>query len=285
MEPQQVLAENVDLIDRITHGVCRRSGVASSDIDDVASAVKLALVENDYAILRRFQGRSSLATYLAVIVQRLLANQRERTHGRWRASPEAQRLGAPAVLIEDVVGRQRRSIEEAMPMIRAVDPTMTAGDAAAIAARLPLRAPRPREVPLPEDDGSLPAADRADTAALDGEMRALSQRAATLLRKTMDGWPANDRLLVRLRFESSLTIADIARLMGVAQRPLYRRLETLLSSLREVLLSAGIDSAVVDDLLEASHRVDINLHLAWKNDGPLRTTDARRLASTEEPSS
>jgi len=283
MNPKQLLAQNIALIDRVTQRVCRRCGIPTSEVDDVASTVKLALVENDYAILRRFEGRSSLATYLAVVIQRLLADQRERTHGRWRPSPEAQRLGQRAVLVEDLIGRQRRSIEEAIPMIRAVDPAITAGEIAAIAAQLPQRAPRPREVELPSDI-PVAAAERADTAVLDGELRNLSQRAGALLRETMAAWPPDDRLLMRLRFESSLSIADISRLLGVPQRPLYRRIEALLRRLREVLTAAGIDPAAADDLLDASHRIEIDFALPWKTDGAHRTTDGGGRESREEHS-
>ena len=283
MDPQSLLAQNVALIDRVTQRVCRRWGVAAGEVDDVASAVKLALVENDYAILRRYEGRSSLATYLAIIIQRFLADQHERTHGRWRPSPEAQRLGDRAVLIEDVVRRQRRSIEEAIPMIRAVDPSITTGEVAAIAERLPARAPRPREVELPPDV-AVAADDRADTAAFNGELRALSRRAGALLRDTMDGWLPDDRLLVRLRFESSLSIADISRLMGVPQRPLYRRIDALLRRLREALLAGGIDLAAVDDLLDASHRIEIDFGLAWKDSQPHRTNDQAVRVNAEEQS-
>jgi RNA polymerase sigma factor (sigma-70 family) len=214
------LEQNVALIDRVVVAVCRRVGVAAGDVDDVASAVKLALIENDYAILRRYEGRSSMATYLAIIVRRLLADQYARQHGRWRPS--------------------------------------------ATLPRLPRHVLRPREVMLPDDD-AVPAADRADAAMLDRELRALWSRAAPLLRRTMEGWPAEDRLLMRLRFGSSFTIADAARQMRVPQRPLYRRLETLLQRLRGVLLASGIDADTAVALLDASHRIEIDLGMAWQS--------------------
>jgi RNA polymerase sigma factor (sigma-70 family) len=285
MDPRRILEDNLELIDRVVRQVCRRGGVAAEDIDDFGSVVKLALVEDDYAILRRYEGRSSLATYLTIVIRRKLGDQRERTHGRWRPSPEAERLGEGAVLIEDLVGRQHRSVDEAMPILRAVDPSITRQKVVEIANRLPQRAPRPREVPLPQDDEiPLSAADRADTATLDRERHALSQRASMLLRDTMAAWPAPDRMLLRLRFESSLSIADIARLMSVPQRPLYRRLQALLGGLREILMNAGIDPPAADDLLGAADRIEMNFGQAWKNGEPRRTKGETGHASVEEQS-
>lgn len=283
MDPRQLIEENLELIDRLVGRACRRVGIAASDVGDMASIVKLALVENDYVILRRYEGRSSLATYLTIVIQRLLADQRERTHGRWRPSPEAERLGDRGVLIEELVGRQRRSVEEAMPFVRSVDPSITRQEVVAIADRLPQRVERPREVELPpEDITPLEATDRADTTTFDGELRDLSRRAGTMLRDTMKTWPAEDRLLVRLRFESSLSIADISRMLNVPQRPLYRRLESLLAKLRTVLLEAGIDPATAADLVGAAQRIDMDFGLAWKKSGPHRTNTTRGGGSPEE---
>jgi RNA polymerase sigma factor (sigma-70 family) len=274
MDPRTLIEQNVELIERVVQRACRRVGIPAGDVDDAASMVKLALVDNDYEILRRYEGRASLATYLAIVVQRMLADQRERTHGRWRPSPEAKRLGDRAVVIEDIVGRQKRSIDEALPHVRVIDASITREEVVAIADRRPQRRPRPREVELPAEEAvPLAAGDRSDAAALDSDLHDASRLAGTMVRETIAGWPAEDRLLVRLRFESALSIADISRLMNVPQRPLYRRLEALLAQLRERLLAAGIDPSTAGDLAGASGRIEMDFGFTWKNGDMHRTTD------------
>ncbi len=46
-----------------------------ADIDDLCAEVFLALLANDYAVLRQFRGKSSLATYLAVIARRIVVRE------------------------------------------------------------------------------------------------------------------------------------------------------------------------------------------------------------------
>jgi RNA polymerase sigma factor (sigma-70 family) len=238
MDPRELIEDNLELIDRLTRSVCRRCGVAAGEVDDALSTVTLALVEKDYAILRRYEGRSSIATYLTVVIQRLLSEEHRKKHGRWRSS------------------------------------------SLALADRLPQRPPQPREVPLPpEEIQPLASSDRADAAALDRELRGLSGRANALLRETISAWPAEDRMLVRLRFESSLSIADAARLMKVPQRPLYRRLQSLLARLREVLMAAGVNSSAVGDLLGATNSIEMNFSLAWKK-GEERPTNEQAGSAT-----
>jgi RNA polymerase sigma-70 factor (ECF subfamily) len=44
------------------------------DRDDLCASVFLAVVDNDFAILRNFRGQSSLATYLTVIARRIVVH-------------------------------------------------------------------------------------------------------------------------------------------------------------------------------------------------------------------
>jgi RNA polymerase sigma-70 factor (ECF subfamily) len=60
------------LIYRIIHHTAHHRGATlrPEDVEDLAADVLLQLVANDYAALRRFEGRSSLSTYLTVICRR-----------------------------------------------------------------------------------------------------------------------------------------------------------------------------------------------------------------------
>ena len=49
--------------------------LSPEDKEDVAAQVLLRIVENDYAALRQFRGKSSLASYLTVIARRTCVNE------------------------------------------------------------------------------------------------------------------------------------------------------------------------------------------------------------------
>lgn len=70
-----------DFVDRFTglvvhvtnHTADARSiRLSNSDREDLIGEVFLEIVENDYAVLRRFRGQSSLATYLTVVAHRVV---------------------------------------------------------------------------------------------------------------------------------------------------------------------------------------------------------------------
>src|SRR4051812_34849685 len=64
MHSEDVLSAHLPLIETIIDRVCRRSRLIAADAEDFAASVKLALIENDYALLRNAAQRSSLAAYL-----------------------------------------------------------------------------------------------------------------------------------------------------------------------------------------------------------------------------
>ncbi len=60
----------------INHTSQSRSIVLSpADRDDLAGEVMLAIVRDNFAVLRRFRGKSSLATYLTVIARRVVVRK------------------------------------------------------------------------------------------------------------------------------------------------------------------------------------------------------------------
>ena len=282
MDPEKLFRENLPVIDRVSREVCRGARLRDADAEDFASSVKLALIENDYAILRKWEGRSSLAGYLSVVIRRLLADRRDHELGRWTPSAEAARGGASGVLLETLLMRDGRPLAEVLPIVMARHPSLTSADITAMADRLPRRHGRLRAVALEEAaESSLASRERADARALSAEVRRLSARASEVVRRTMDGWEDEDAMIIRFRYGSSMSIADISRMLRLPQRPLYRRIEALLSRLGSALGAAGLDAAVLSSVIgEASQEMDFGFD--GKTHSMLPSGEENPAASGEE---
>jgi hypothetical protein len=50
------LVENLPLIERIVGALARRYGMGDDDAAELSSAIKLRIVEDDYAVFRKFRG-------------------------------------------------------------------------------------------------------------------------------------------------------------------------------------------------------------------------------------
>lgn len=236
-------------IEQIIALVCRRHGLDGADAEDFASAVKLKLIANGYEVLGRFRGRSSPATFLSVVIANIYRDWRVARHGRWRPSAAAERLGETAVQLERLVYRDGYTFRQATEALRSAGvANVTDRELADLFYRLPPRQPmRPIEV---------------DTAALDLEARwtdALPalleverdiERVRAALEAALAELPAEDRLILRMRFWDGMRVADIARALNHEQKPLYRRIERLLRQLRSGLEARGVDASVATRFLD-----------------------------------
>jgi RNA polymerase sigma factor for flagellar operon FliA len=267
---EDLFRANLDLIERVIRRVCARGRLYGADAEDFASEMRLALMANDYAMLRSWEERSSLATFLTIAIQRLFINSRVRESGKWHPSTEAVRMGTAAVELEKIVRREGRSLDEALPIVQAIDSSLTRDDVVVMAARLPERAPRARDAGI--DPDMLAGGERADSRALEGEARRLSQQASDVIGRTIAAMTLQDRMILRFRFGKGMTIADVARLMQIEQRPLYRRIEAILGRLRTALLAAGTDAAAIAELIGSPFQ-SMNFGLAEVENGENRLSN------------
>jgi DNA-directed RNA polymerase specialized sigma24 family protein len=245
MNARALFESSLGVIDEVVARVCRRGRLSGADAEDFDSLVKLALLENDCEVLRRHTGVSSLGAYLSVVIARMLSDERIRSMGRFYASAEATRIGPAAVLLETLVVRDRRPLDEVLPIVRASYPEITRPEAERILVGLPARAPRPRFIDIDQPGAPLAAPESPDPVVV----AQLSARTASVLRETLASLPLEDRTLMRLHFGESISIADASRMMRVPQRPLYRRLERVLALFRAALERQGIDARSMPELL------------------------------------
>ncbi|HYI12409.1 MAG TPA: sigma-70 family RNA polymerase sigma factor [Thermoanaerobaculia bacterium] len=244
MDAGKLFRENLGVVDRAIVRVCHRAGLQGADAEDFASDAKLALMENDYEILRPYRGECGLETFLTVVIQNLLSDSRDRTLGRFRPSAEAKRLGEAAVLLERLVVRDGRPLEEVLPIVR-----LTRAEAVATLDRLPARAIRARVVDMDiVDPESYASGERADERVLTSEAERIASETNRVVRETLATMSLEDRTILRLHYASNMTVADISRILRLPQRPLYRRLEASVAQLRRALTKAGLDASSVADL-------------------------------------
>ncbi|HXG59665.1 MAG TPA: sigma-70 family RNA polymerase sigma factor [Thermoanaerobaculia bacterium] len=251
---------------------CRRHGLRDDDAEEFAGSVRLRLVENDYAILRKFEGRSSLATFLTVVVQRMLLDRRIQAWGKWHASAEATRLGPVAVELEKLVYRDGRMLDEVLPILRRHDTTLTRESLERLLEKLPRRAPRRRFVAL-EEAGELAATSSdAEARAVEREHAERSLRLSGIVTEFLAGLPPDEKLALQLRFDSGMTVAEISRSLHCDQRALYRSMEKRLRELRERLERGGI---AADDARELIGSRGVVLDFRLKTD-PSRPSNSRK---------
>lgn len=257
--PEQTLLAHLPLVERIARHACRRHRLSAQDAEEFESALKLKLVADDYAVLRKFKDRSRLSTYLCAVTQHFLLDYLDHLWGRWRPSAAARRLGAVAIKLERLLTAEAIPFGEACEMLRTNERVdLTTAELEAIAAQLPQRVPRR----FTSDDAlASVAAEGADADRLleDSEQEALRRRIESALAQALQELPDQDRLIIRMNLQDGLTAADIARALHLEQRSLYPRLERIRAALREALVRRNVQAGDVAELLGTAPRREASM--------------------------
>ena len=240
---ESVFLANLPLIDRLVVLTARRHTLSSADAEEFGAWVHERLIDSDYAIIRKFAGRSSLPTYLTSVIVNLFRDYRNNRWGRWRPSAEATRRGPVAVRLEELLYRDGHPVREAVQILHSLGCGLSESELTRLAACLPQRHPK-GEVSL-ESPGASTVAAEIDSGRDADSMLVMEE----LLHSLVSELPAEDALIMRMRFWSNLSVADIARTLRTDQKPLYRRLEKTQAKLRVALESRGVDSTRVSELL------------------------------------
>ena len=278
LEARELLTSNLALIERAVAFACRRYRLDATDEEELRSIVHLRLVENDYTILRAYEQRSSFATYISIVVQRMALDYRIHAWGKWHASAEAKRLGALAVELEQIVRRDGRTLDEAFSLLAPKHDGVTRDSLQALLARLPERAARHREVDLEEAEPI--AVTDVDEPLIAHERRTDAERLSSLMNGLMARVPDDERLILQLRFEGGMTVAQIARALGLDQKLTYRRIERRMRDIKEELLHAGISAHDVLDLIGRDESL-IRFDVGKQDPRPSIPGDERTSARTE----
>lgn len=248
MDYQRLLLDHLDLVDQIVRTIGRRRHLSSTERDDFASFVNLRLVDDNYAVLRKFRNRSTLWTYLATVIEHMALDFCAQKWGRWRPSAMANRLGPVAVLLERLVTRDLHTIEEAMEIVR-TNHGVASSDAELrrIWDQIPVRV-RTTEV-AEQAAAAVSGGEDSESIIEDADrLRSIARLQRALVAAFAQIAP-QDRVLIALRFDQDLSVAEIAKLTGSSVPTLHRRLDKSVKQLRLALTNDGFDPPEIANLI------------------------------------
>ncbi len=245
MTLERLFLDHLAVIDQVVQFIGRRHHLDADAIEELQGAIRLKIIENDYEVLRKFEGRSTMRTYLTAIVQRHFLDSRTALWGRWRPCALARRAGPPGVLLDQLVTRDALTLDEAIVKVRERHDIAEA-ELRRLAAVFPVRTPR--RFIGEEHLVGVPA--EGSTTAIDGGlMQDEAQRAQAALEGALRALGDEDRVILKYKFVHGLQISQIARLTGLDQKPLYRRFDVIIKVLRHELDARGVSREHVAALL------------------------------------
>lgn len=248
MTLEELYRQSLEALPMILRGLGREKRLSPEEVENLRSDIQVKLLEDDYRVLRRWDSRSSLKVYLVSVVYNIWHDRVRGEKGKVCVSAAAKRLGPPAPELEELLGRQGLTFDEAYQAIKPRFPGLSRGEAEEIVAQIN---PRPgRRFERAEVVSGLPDVEPMGDERLEQRERFVEKRKAlALMHRRLSELPEQDRVLLVRAHAEGVKFSRIARSLGIDQRSLYRRNERLITKLRTDLEEAGIRWENLSDVL------------------------------------
>ena len=266
LDAEDLFLTNLSVIDRAIGYVCHHNRIDRDAGEEFGSYVKFKLIESNYAIIRKFEGRSSFSTYMTTVIQRMFFQHRVQMWGKWRPSAQAKRLGAKGIMVERLLTRDGYTHAEAASILTSgSDPVLSVAEIEAIYIRLPVRVPRPVLVSAMENTDNGPSID-TESELFSDEREEVARHTAATIDAVMASMDPEDQMILRMRFWARRKIPEIGQALGLDGKKLYKRINKLLCQLKLALEEGGISAADACELLNHSdHELSFAFSVAEGN--------------------
>lgn len=247
---QALLEESLPLIKEAAFRLCRKYRLSKEDSEDFFSILTIKLLEDDGRIVREWSGRSNFMTYMQTVIARELADYVRHRWGRWRPSAEAERLGAVAILLEQLLYRDGLSLDEAIRTLlinHHVEPTEA--ELREVAEKLPAKERRRFESTSTLSDH--PSHDRSpEEIAIDWVDPADRKRVLDSLRRAIATLPKIEQVTIRLTVLRNCKVSRLAPRLGMDTPALYRLRTRALTKIRRCMEEDGISIELIRRILK-----------------------------------
>jgi RNA polymerase sigma factor (sigma-70 family) len=245
--PRDGWGEFLNVYSPVLYQTARASTSNDEDASDCYLHICEQLAKQNFRRLLRFdpEGKASFTTWLRVVARNLCFDWHRKRYGRRRPFKTLEALSPLELEVYHHRFLRRSSLEETLAHLEPVFPAVNLAQLANIEENLQ-RTLTPRQhwilssrssesdssVALLSNDEEIGAIDVADRRP-NPEEQAVEKHQFLKLRKVVAALPAEEALLLQLRFEQDLSLEEVARLSGLgdAQR-VHRKLALVLKKLR-----------------------------------------------------
>ena len=240
--PKAYLVKHLPVIDAAIKVACRRHEILDDQAEEFASHTKLKLIENDYHLIRSFQGKSSFRTYLFTVINRIFIDWLRMMKGRWRPSEYAKRLGQMGIKLEELMARKKLSYQEACYAIKInhgvnIDSREFRKLADKISKQL---STNPRQVDIPLEKINNSESTLKDPV-IDKNSQEIREKIVSIIKDVSESLEANDKLILKMHFHDNLGISVISRILKQKRHGVDARLKFILVGFKEKILANGIN--------------------------------------------
>jgi len=251
MNPASLIERNIKHIEDTIRSICIRHDIDDEEAEEFAAYVKYRLVEDDYKIIRKFKGISHIKTYLHTVISRIFLDEKRKQQGRWRSSKKAQNMGEAAVRLEELIYKYNYTFDEAYEVLK-INYKLTLDKNEAYDMALKLKRKKAKDIKIEGEEllVNIPSRGlRPDEALHKKKLIEIQGQIETIIDAMRQRLSAEDRLILKMRFEDNLKVSVIAKVLMRNRNDIDKGIKSILGELKEGILRKGININDVMDVI------------------------------------
>jgi RNA polymerase sigma factor (sigma-70 family) len=229
--------------------------ISTIDPEGFFNDVLAHLTADDYKALREFKNRSTITTYLTIVISRLFIDIQRKHTGRSRTKDRARALGPIGEELYELIWEKGFPLDEAYEYLKQNDHiTETLEEIEAMVDKI---TGRPRAHKGLAEGSEQPDIKSAFVSAEDPEKELIKKERKKLANEVLNEIrlesSTEERFIIERKFplsedEEPKDLSEIARILGITTKAVDSRLRRILAKLKEKMLSRGLS---FDDFIDA----------------------------------
>jgi RNA polymerase sigma factor (sigma-70 family) len=267
---QEIINDNIPFIERQCHRVCglykkktpsispfrddssditaqsmHVSSIDEIDADTLFNEVLDRLTSNSYKVLREFENRSKLTTFLTTVITHLIIDIKRKNEGRNRAKDRAKAMGPVGEKLYDLVLIKGYPVEEAFDFVNRTDGiTETLEEIETMVEKI-----RGRQTSHPQPGTGVEK--RTPEVNLGKKQR--TELNKKVLNEVLSELNNEERFIIRMRFplsddEEPKNLSEIAKILRITEKAVDSRIRRVLTKFKEKMLKYGLS---IEDFVDA----------------------------------
>ncbi len=245
---------NKNIIDKIIKIFCSKNKLSFDLSEEFTSHVNVKLMEESCKKIRVFKGDSTFKTYITNVIRNIFEDEKRRLWGRWKPSRKAIEMGPEAEILEQLVFRDKNIWEQAYDILTTNHKITISRDRAfellETLEEVHLKLERPDTVGFPPGEPPAGNAPTPDDMLIEEEELSKKNQIIDVIKRIRKSLSNEDRIILRMRFEDSMGISEIARGLNVKRSYVDKRLKRILKQFKEEIRKCGISEDEIVAIIE-----------------------------------
>ncbi len=242
-EAKSLFVSNKSIIDKIINKFCTKNKLSLDLSEEFTSHVYVKLMEENCKKIRVFKDESGFSTFITIVIRNIFEDEKRRLWGRWKPSRKAIEMGPEAEILEQLVFRDKSIWEQAYDILTTNHKITISRDRAfeiletLESKNFKRKGPKVGRIP---DEFSDWNATTSEGELIEEEELSKKNQINDVIKSIRKFFSNEDRIVLRMRFEDSMGISEIARGLNVKRSYIDKKLKTILKQFEKEIRKCGI---------------------------------------------